>query len=47
MNRSALLVLAAWCLFGGCCASGAWAEHTWFQGKGTVLSAYYVYVTRK
>ncbi len=109
-------MLAAWCLFGGCCASGAWASrpnvivvmtddqgwgelpirraslfisdyhhmpigdmrpygfegltktvkrgdtaavftvelekgpmalHTWFQGKGTMLSAYYVYVTRK
>jgi arylsulfatase len=26
---------------------GPMALHTWFQGKGTTLSAYYVYVTRK
>jgi arylsulfatase len=26
---------------------GPMALHTWFQGKGTMLSAYYVYVTRK
>ena len=25
---------------------GPVALHTWFQGKGTMLSAYYVYVTR-
>jgi hypothetical protein len=25
---------------------GPMALHTWFQGKGTMLSAYYVYVTR-
>jgi hypothetical protein len=26
---------------------GPMALHTWFQGKGTILGAYYVYVTRK
>ena len=26
---------------------GPMALHTWFQGKGTMLSAYYAYVTRK
>ena len=26
---------------------GPMALHTWFRGKGTILSAYYVYVTRK
>jgi hypothetical protein len=27
--------------------NGPMELHTWFQGKGTILSAYYVYVTRK
>jgi len=29
------------------CAPTRGQLHTWFQGKGTILSAYYVYVTRK